>query len=577
MLGGFHTSEGGPRPRSSSGWLPAVVALLVVAAAACGPDAVRQGSGTTPTSVARTAVPQSWPMHGRDLANTRATTDDTTITRGNVGSLAQAWATPNLRGVSSTPLYVDRTVYFGDWTGHVRALGADTGQERWATDLHTYYIGGSPAADGDRLFVGTFDSRITALDRRSGQVLWSTPVDDGPGSAVFASPVVVDGVVIVGVASFQEFTNADNATFRGHVVGVDAATGREVWRYWTTDNDATSGPGIAVWSALSVDAERHLAYVPTGNNYLPPSGPNADAVVAIDTRTGKQVWVTRFTEGDIWTLGGENTGPDADVGAPPNLFDIDGRPALGVGDKAGVFHTLDRTSGEVLWTTPLTKGGPQGGVMASGAFADGRLFVASNKGGTTADVIALDSRSGREIWRVDVGGHSTGPTTVSNDIVFIGDDTGRYTAFDTADGRKLWSVTVPAPAAAGITVAGDTIFAGFGWWLASAPPDPQGGLIAYRLPAGTASGAGSQPANSDAADTDSPGRRTYVRSCASCHGGNGTGGFGPSLIGVAGRLTAEQHLSVVQNGRNSRMPAWRDTLTPEEIAAVVDYERHTFG
>lgn len=579
------------RGRARVAVLAPIVVALVAVAVACATDSVKGPGSAAPGTFVGTApdgsVPgggapaENWTTHGFDLGSSRATVAETAIGPANVAGLTQAWATPNLRGVSANPLYVDGVLYLGDWTGSVRALDAATGTQRWATDLQNPYIGGSPALEGDRLFVGEFNAKVTALDKATGAKLWSTPVGDGPGSAVFGAPIVVDGLVIVGVASFQEFTSPQGATFRGHVVALDAATGAEAWRFWTTDNDATSGPGIAIWSALSADAGRHLVFVPTGNNYEPPAGPFSDAVLALDSRTGKLVWARRFTEGDVWTLGGDGEGPDADVGAPPNLIDVAGRPAVGVGDKGGTFWALDRTTGEVLWKRQLTKGGAQGGVMASAATHGEVVYVLSNKAdqpGQHADLVALATGDGHELWRIDVGAHGTGPVTWSNDVVYVTDDAGRVTGFAAADGATLWSVTVPAQSASGVTVAAGTVFAGFGWWLASPPPDPQGGLIAYRLPGATGTaGSGSTGSGSSGSLAPKPlGQSTFERSCASCHGGDGSGGFGPSLRGVADRLTVEQHLAVVREGRNTKMPAWAGVLSDDEIKAVVDYERATF-
>ncbi len=571
------------RAWSRTWWL--VTAAVVVAVGACTSATGSSGPGTTsgstpgaPNASTVAAATNAWPTHGYDLANSRATpASETAITVGNVATLTQAWATPNLQGVSGAPLVIDGVAYFGDWTGNVRALDTATGTQRWATDLHTHYIGGSVAADADHIFVGTFDAKVVSLDRRTGAVQWTTPVDDGPGSAVFSSPVLVDGLIITGVASFEEFTNPKGSHFRGHVVAVDASTGKEVWRYWTTPGDATSGPGVAIWSAVSVDVERHLVFVPTGNNYLPPSSPTSDAVVAVDSRTGKQVWVARFTTDDVWTLGGDNAGPDADVGAPPNLFDVHGVAAIGVGDKGGVFHAVDRTTGTELWKHALTAGSSQGGVMQSAAALDGRIYVVSNKGGTTADLVALAVDDGHELWRVDVGGHSTAPVTLSNGVVYVTDDLGRLTAYNAQDGHLLLTVTVPSPAAAGVVVVDGTVYVGFGWWLASAPTDPQGGLLAYRLPgaAGAPATPGSSPTPSAVPADTTSGEGVYLRSCASCHGGDGSGGFGPSLRGVADRYTLDQHLQIVHGGRN-KMPAWQGVLSDDEIQAVVDYERKTF-
>src|SRR5690606_30104054 len=119
------------------------------------------------------------------------------------------------------------------------------------------------------------------------------------------------------------------------------------------------------------------------------------------------------------------TGADADVGAMPNLFTVDGVDAVGVGDKAGTYRALDRETGEVLWERHLTEGGLQGGVMASAAVADGTIYVASNEASQDAVLFALDADTGEEVWRTEVGAHVTGPVTWANDVLYLADDAGR--------------------------------------------------------------------------------------------------------------------------------------------------------
>jgi mono/diheme cytochrome c family protein len=187
-------------------------------------------------------------------------------------------------------------------------------------------------------------------------------------------------------------------------------------------------------------------------------------------------------------------------------------------------------------------------------------------------LVALDADNGDEMWRSDVGAHVTGPVTWANDVLYVADDSGRIAAYDTAGGERLWSHEVAFPAAGGIAVVDATVYAGWGWWLAGAPEDPDGGLIAFRLggrdggDGGTAGGGGGTAGEADR------GEEVYARSCASCHGGTGGGGSGPSLEGVDERLTRDEHLEVVRGGRGA-MPAWEDDLTAEEIEAVVDYQR----
>src|SRR5690606_37029772 len=143
-------------------------------------------------------APPAWPRMGLDLANTRAATGETGIGPGEVAGLEPAWQVDGLMGVTGTPAVVDGTVYVGDWTGHLRALDAATGAERWAHELGSGYVGGSPAVAGDVVVVGTFDARIVAVDRATGEPVWETPIGDHPKAVVFGSPVVAEGLVVTG-------------------------------------------------------------------------------------------------------------------------------------------------------------------------------------------------------------------------------------------------------------------------------------------------------------------------------------------------------------------------------------------
>ena len=555
------------RSRASFGSTLFTIAVAAILAASCSDSGDSSESGTASGDAA--SAPAEWVLLGRDLANSRAAVDETAVGPDNVADLRPSWELADVNGVSGTPIVADGDVFIGDWTGHVRALDAATGEQRWDRDLSTNYIGGAVAIDDARVFVGTFDARLVALDRETGEPVWESPVgEDDPQSAVFGSPVVVDDLVIIGVASYEEF-GSDAPTFRGHVDALDAATGEEVWRHYLTAGDETEGPGVSVWSSPAVDVDRGQVYVGTGQAYAPPASPRSNALVALDLETGDELWVRQFTPNDVWMLGGPD-GPDADVGAPPNLFEVDGTDAIGVGDKGGAYHALNRDTGEEIWSHQLTVGGLQGGVMASAAVEGGRIYVASNRASLDADLVALDQGSGDEVWRVDVGGHVTGPVTWANGVVFVSDDTGRVAGYDADDGERLWSHEVAAPAAGGIAVVDGTVYAGWGWWLAAPPEQPQGGLIAFRV-----DGEAAAPDESGGASDESSaglGEEIFTQSCAACHGGSGEGGSGPSLEGVDNRMSREEHIAVVTNGRG-RMPGWEGTLSDEEIEAVVDYER----
>jgi polyvinyl alcohol dehydrogenase (cytochrome) len=551
--------------------LAALVAVAGLAAAACagGGSGGDGGEAAGPAEAER--PPAEWLRVGLDLANTRTVTGETALDVDSVAGLAPAWDVRGIDGMSGTPAVSGGVVYFGDWTGHVRALNGDDGTEVWNRRLGDRYIGGSVALDGDNVYAGTFDGRIVALARDSGEPVWDTQIGDHPKAVIFGSPVVVDGLVVVGVASFEVFVTGNPNTFRGHIVALDATTGAERWRFYVTAGDATQAAGVSIWSSPAIDTERGVAYIGTGQTYGLPASPLSDSLLALDLQTGEEVWHTQFTADDAWTLA-QPTGLDADVGAMPNLFTVNGKDAVGVGDKAGTYRALDRETGEILWAAPLTPGGTQGGVMASAAVAGGTVYVTSNDASRDADMAALDADTGEEVWRARLGAHVTGPVTWANGVLYVSDDSGRIAAYDAAGGSRLWSYDVPFPAAGGIAVVDGVVYAGWGWWLANPPANADGGVIAFAVPPDGAPGT-SQTTEGEGGDV---GATVYRQRCAVCHGGSGEGATGPSMVDVDDRLTRDEHISVVREGRGS-MPAWDRTLTEEEIEAVVDYEREVLA
>lgn len=529
--------------------------------------------------------PAEWPHAGLDLENTRAAVAETTIGPDNVESLGREWELTGVKGVTGTPIVSDGVLYVTDWSGYVRALDASSGEEVWSQQIGQR-VTGAVALDDERVFAGSADGQLTARNRSDGSEVWTASVDDNEAAIIFSSPIHVQGMVLIGVGSAENIPEPEDPdapyTFRGSMIAFDAETGEEVWRYWTScgpqnagqDNcpeGADEGPGVSVWSSPAVDTRRGHIYFGTGQHYGPPTTDRSDALIALELTTGREVWTHQFTEGDIWTLpgaGGAESGPDADVGASPSLFRIHGVPALGVGDKDGTYKVLNRVTGEELWSRKLTDGSAQGGVMASAAVVRGRtmgrrhdvLFLTSNRGGQAADLVALDSGNGNELWRVDTGGASVGPVTWANGLIYVADNTGRFSAYRATEGERLWSWNVDVQAAGSITVVDGMVYGGWGWSLFSDSPD--GGLIAFSLDG--------EPQPEDPPPEEPDGATIYQQNCALCHSTDGTGGSGPSLVGVGDHHTVDELREIVQNGRGT-MPAWEGELSAEAIDAVVDY------
>ncbi len=325
----------------------------------------------------------------------------TQITRANVGELEVAWihhhgdVSDGSEGetrtsYNATPIVIGATLYFCTGKNRVFALDAETGEERWRFDPETrlrVLEGPYPrvcrgvshwrdprAPEGgrcaERIFTGTLDSELIALDARSGEpcddfgsagrVALREGIGDAPPWEYYptSAPLVVDDLVVVGALV------ADNLRVdapAGVVRAFDARTGTLRWAWdpvppghtWPADGDAGRyAPGTPnVWASLAADPERGLVYVPTGNaspDYFAAVRGGLDhyasSVVALDARSGRLAWHFQTVHHDVW---------DYDVPAQPTLFpfrdEAGERPALLQVTKMGLLFLLDRESGEPIF------------------------------------------------------------------------------------------------------------------------------------------------------------------------------------------------------------------------------------
>jgi polyvinyl alcohol dehydrogenase (cytochrome) len=314
---------------------------------------------------------RDWPRYGHDLENNRCSE-----TKIKVSSLDRDWQISGLSGVTSVPVADQNRVYFGDWNGVLHKLKAQTGEQIWQVDLGPF-IRSTPAVDRSRVYAATNDT-VFAVDATHGSVVWSTQLDTHPNTLLESSPVIVDDLVIIGVAGFELLFDKPEYTFRGGIVALNKHTGAEVWRLYTTQNDGSSGAGVSVWSSPAIDTQRHLLYIGTGQAYSAPASPLSDSVLAIDYRTGQLVWRNQFTQGDVFTVPDQGPGPDADVGATPNLIRVGGRDIVTVGSKAGIFKAMDRDTGATIWERQLGVGSSLGGIMTTAATDGDLIYVNSN-------------------------------------------------------------------------------------------------------------------------------------------------------------------------------------------------------
>jgi PQQ-dependent dehydrogenase (methanol/ethanol family) len=352
--------------------------------------------------------PHNWLMYWGDYQGTHYSALEQ-IDTSNVQNLQAAWsfAMPGEAVLEATPLVADG-VMFMTQPGVVAALDARTGRQLWRytrqqkqknpQEINPFNRG--VAILDSRLFFGTLDAALVAIDAGTGTALWETQVADTMlGYSVTSAPLVVKDKVIVGVTG-GEFGA------RGFLDAYDAATGKRLWRWYAVPgpgqfgNDTWLGEswkrgGSPMWLTGSYDPDLNLLYWTVGN----PSPQIdrsvrgdldnlfSDSVVALDADTGQRKWHYQFTPND-----GHDWDSCQDVILVDREWRGQMRKLLLHADRNGHFYVLDRTSGEFLSATPFvytnwTKGFDAKGrplqVPGSNSSPDGSFFVYPTLGGAT--------------------------------------------------------------------------------------------------------------------------------------------------------------------------------------------------
>jgi polyvinyl alcohol dehydrogenase (cytochrome) len=425
------------------------------------------------------ALPSDWNGWSPAPTNTRFQNADAAgLTVARVQKLKLKWAF-GFEGdtiVFAQPSVIGNNLFVGSNSGKVHALDARTGCTHWTFQAESAVrpaIAVIPAGAAHALLFGDRGGTFYSLEAETGKVLWKKKVDDHAGARVTGSAVVHEGVIYIPVASGEETLARQDGyaccTFRGSVVALKAQDGSQVWKTYmipeaARKNGEAWGPsGAGVWSAPTLDVKRGRLYVGTGNNYSEPATATSDAIVALDTKTGRIVWTRQTRPGDI--LNGncqsKNTcpGPDYDFGASPILETLEGgRELLLVGQKSGIVYALDPDKdGQIVWEARVGKGGVNGGVQW-GMASDGRNVYAA-----TSDVVrrgaagydpkqgggltALRIRDGQKVWYAapppcdDKKGCSpaqSAAVSVIPGVVFSGSLDGHLRAYSTEDGKVLW-------------------------------------------------------------------------------------------------------------------------------------------
>ena len=237
-------------------------------------------------------------------------------------TLKWAFGFPESTSAWAQPAVAGGRLFVGSQNGVIYALDAKTGCSYW-----TYVARGGvrtaisvgAVGDGHALFFGDLTASVYAIDAATGAELWSRDVDSHPAARITGAPTLYAGRLYVPVSSLEEALAADQdygcCTFRGSVVALDAATGEQIWKAFAIpeepvprgagpDGTTLSGPGgAAIWSSPTIDPSRGVVYAATGNAYTQPAAETSDAIVAFDLDTGEVRWSHQLTPDDAFILG----------------------------------------------------------------------------------------------------------------------------------------------------------------------------------------------------------------------------------------------------------------------------------
>jgi alcohol dehydrogenase (cytochrome c) len=330
-----------------------------------------------------------------------------------------------------------------------------------------------PAFGDGRIFRGTTDCRLLALDAKSGAPLWKVnPCNPALGETFAAAPIVWEGKVYIGIAG-------GDFGVRGRMFAFDAQTGRELWRFntipesgefgadtWTGDSAKTGGGGT--WSTYAIDPAAAELFVPVGNpgadfDAGPRAGTNlfTNSLVVLDANTGRLKWWYQLRARDD---------KDYDLGAAPMLFTLaDGTPAIALGSKDGYLYVVNRRSHKLLFKTAVTTVLNQDRPVTTeplrtcpsvlgGVEWNGPAYDALHK---AIVVGAVDWCA--DIKKIDKPEYKPGELFMGGTFTLATDPpaSGWITSVDPQTGKVKWRFHTAAPVVSGITpTAGGVVFAG---------------------------------------------------------------------------------------------------------------------
>ena len=463
------------------------------------------------------ADPANWITYGRNYSEQRFSSLKQ-VDEQSVSRLGLTWSfdLETLRGLEATPLVQDGVLYTTSAWSLVYAFDARTGRLLWQYDPHVPkdhskfvccdVVNRGAAFYRGRVYIGTLDGRLIALDAKTGAVVWDvqTTPKDGP-YAITGAPRIAKGRVIIGNAGAEY-------AVRGYVSAYDAETGNLAWKTYTVPGDPSmpfeseamrraaatwsgqwwkAGGGGTAWDTIVYDPDTDFVFFGTGNgspwyDRLRSKGDNLyiASIVALRADTGEQVWAYQTTPGDNW---------DYDATQPLMLatLTIEGqqRRVLMQANKNGFFYELDPATGKLIsarpyaemnWATGIDSDGRPIENAAVRALKDATIVKPSSAGAHNWHPLSfnpatglvymgvLDATSLQAVtadWKINQHDQTTGL-----DRGYVGPvrkqwlafkPSGKLVAWDPAAQREAWHVDLPDPGSGGtLSTAGNLVFQG---------------------------------------------------------------------------------------------------------------------
>ncbi len=655
-------------------WVHACVIVFAVSHSVTGHGA----EGTPATADPLLSNSNGWAMYNKNFQGQRFS-ELTQIDVGNVNGLKEVCRIKIAKGGSfhSGPIVVGGVMYITTARSTI-ALDPQTCALQWRSVYHPEQDEvwaanrGATFLDG-KLFRGTADGRLLALDAKTGRQLWKV-VAGNPlqGEFLSSAPIAWGKLVFIGIAG-------GDWGIRGRMMAFDVDTGREVWRFntvpmpgepgaetWEIPSTMATGGG-GTWGSYALDVERGEVFVPVANpapDFAPSVRPGANlytnSVVVLDVKTGKLKW---------WYQLAPNDGHDYGLGAAPMLYQQSNRNnVVALAGKDGHVHVVDRRTHRLLFKTPVTTienaglpptsegrrfcPGVYGGSEWNGpafdqarsaifvgavdwcsiiksespSYTAGRLYMGGSYTQVTKPkgwVTSLDANTGKINWKYRAEAPIVaGITPTAGGVLFTGDLAGNFLALDSASGKVLHKFQTGGAVAGGVvtyaisgkqyvaTTSGNVsrlTFGGLGSpTIIVMALNPDKNSLAVRLDiskeepevnlknGGKGVGPGTirekltakasalwvrakEWAGMAADDSDqqtvslAQGKQLFAQNCAGCHGAQGTGLVGPSLLNWKSTMTSVKTIELIKNPKAPMPKLYPAILSESEVADIAAY------